>query len=217
MALPRLHLVTDDDVLAAPSFPELAEAVLAACGPGAALHLRGHGTAARTLLALGEGLEAAALRTGAWLIVNDRVDIAMAVRATGVQLGARSLPIRDARALLGAGARIGFSAHSAEEALDAAADGADHVLMGTTYASASHPGEAVAGVDALAECVRRAGVPVIAIGGITEARLAEVAATGAHGIAVLGAVWHAPDPAASAGRLLAALRQTAFMEREQAV
>jgi thiamine-phosphate diphosphorylase len=219
MSLPRLHLVTDDDVLAQPSFAATAEAVLARCGPEAALHLRGHGTTAAARFALGERLAAAALRTGAWLLVNDRVDIAMAVRANGVQLGVRSLPVRDARALLGAGARIGFSVHSALEALDAVSDGADFVVMGTIYASLSHPGELPVGPASLQECARRAGVPVIAIGGISAERVAEVTAAGAHGIAVLSAVWHAPDPPRAAEGLVAALRAAhpGGMEQEQVV
>ncbi|MGH7464127.1 MAG: thiamine phosphate synthase, partial [Longimicrobiales bacterium] len=81
--LPRLHLVTDDAVLADAGFPELAEAVLDSCGRRAALHVRGHRTTGARLYALGERLRAAALRTGAWLLVNDRVDIALALRANG--------------------------------------------------------------------------------------------------------------------------------------
>jgi thiamine-phosphate diphosphorylase len=193
--LPRLHVVTDDEVLASPEFAGRAEAVLVAGGADVALHLRGHGTTAAVLESLGERLVAAALRSGGWLLVNDRIDVAMAVRANGVQLGAASLPVTDARALLGAGARIGYSAHDAEEALLAAADGADFVVMGTIYRSASHPDVAPAGVAALRACAARAGVPVIAIGGVTPAHVAETAAAGAHGVAVLGGVWSAADSA----------------------
>src|SRR5690606_27223636 len=108
-ALPRLHLVTDDVVLADRAFPELLERVLDGCGAVAALHLRGHHTAAARLTSIGDAAAAAALRHGAWLLVNDRIDVARAVRANGVMLGARSLGPADARALLGAGARIGAS------------------------------------------------------------------------------------------------------------
>jgi thiamine-phosphate diphosphorylase len=206
MLPPRLHLVTDDEILARPGFTHMAHDLLAAGGPGVALHLRGHATPAARRHVLGTDLAAAAIRTGAWLLVNDRVDIAMAVRANGVQLGSASLPVPDARALLGAGARIGYSAHGAAETLQAEADGADFVLVGTIYASASHPGREAAGRDMLAECAGRAAVPVLAIGGVTEARIADVAGAGGYGVAVLGGVWHAADPTAALGGFIAAIR-----------
>jgi thiamine-phosphate pyrophosphorylase len=198
MPLPRLHLVTDDAVLADPGFADAAEAVLSRVGAQCALHLRGHGTAAARLYALGERLAAVALAHGAWLMVNDRIDIAMAIRANGVQLGAASLPVRDARALIGAHAPIGCSVHSTAGAMRATADGADFVIMGTIYASATHEGRAPAGVDALRDCAARAGVPVLAIGGITPRQVPELFAAGAHGAAVLGGVWRAADPEAAA-------------------
>jgi thiamine-phosphate diphosphorylase len=206
MRPPRLHLVTDDDVLATAGFVELAEAVLAGCGPAATLHLRGHTTPVAQRHALGERLAAAALRTGSWLLVNDRVDIAMALRANGVQLGAASLPVSAARALLGAGARIGYSAHSALEVMQAETDGADFALAGTIFPSASHPDRAAAGLRLLSECVARSALPVVAIGGITPERVAGAAQAGAYGVAVLGGVWHATDPVAAAARYVAALR-----------
>jgi thiamine-phosphate diphosphorylase len=204
--LPRLHLVTDDAVLADPAFSATAEAVLAVCGPAAALHLRGHATAAATRYRIGADLSAAALRTGSWLLINDRVDIAMAVRANGVQLGAASMPIADARLLLGAGAGIGYSAHGALEALEAETDGADFILAGTIYGSGSHPGREPAGPGRIEACVARVALPVLAIGGITPGRVAAVVAAGAHGVAVLGGVWHADDATAAAADYLAALR-----------
>lgn len=203
---PRLHLVTDDAVLARPAFADTAAAVLVACGTSAALHIRGHATSGAALHRIGETLAGACLRTGSWLLVNDRVDIAMAVRANGVQLGARSLPVHDARMLLGHGARIGYSAHGALEAAQAAVDGADFVLMGTIFGSASHPGTRPAGIDALRMSAARAGVPVLAIGGITPARVAQVADAGAYGVAVLGGVWHAADPVAAAAEYVATVR-----------
>jgi thiamine-phosphate diphosphorylase len=202
--IPHLHLVTNDAVLAAPSFLDTAERVLAVCGTAAALHLRGHETSGAALHAVGERLAAACLRNGAWLLVNDRIDVAMAIRANGVQLGTMSMPIDDARALLGAGARIGYSAHGALEAVEAVADGADFVVLGTIYDSASHAGRVPAGIVQLRETAARAGAPVIAIGGITPERVAEVAGAGAAGAAVLGGVWAAPDPVTAAEKYMQA-------------
>jgi thiamine-phosphate diphosphorylase len=205
--LPRLHVVTDDEVLGRPAFAAQAELILAASGSAIALHLRGHRTSGAVRYALAERLAAAALRSGAWLLVNDRIDIAMAVRANGVQLGRRSLPVAEARALLGAGACIGFSVHDAARAVEAAVDGADFVLMGTIFESKSHPRRQAAGVPALQECAARAGVPVLGIGGFVPAGVASAARAGAWGVAVLGGIWDAPQPPAAAAEYMAAVRQ----------
>ncbi|MGH7448558.1 MAG: thiamine phosphate synthase [Longimicrobiales bacterium] len=204
--LPRLHLVTDDAVLADAGFPDVAEAVLDSCGRRAALHVRGHRTTGARLYALGERLRAAALRTGAWLLVNDRVDIALALRANGVQLGSRSLQVDDARALLGAGACIGCSVHGVADALQADADGADFVMLGTIYPSASHPRRMAAGAALVGETASRTNLPVIAIGGITAGRIVDVARAGAHGAAVLGGIWNVADPQQAAGDYVNAVR-----------
>jgi thiamine-phosphate diphosphorylase len=208
MRLPPLHIVTNDAVLASAAFAAAAD-ILACCGPRVALHLRGHATPASRLFQHGEQLAAAALRSGSCLLVNDRVDVAMAVRADGVQLGVRSLAVRDVRMLLGAGARIGYSAHGALEAEHAGLDGADFVLLGTIYPSPSHAGMGSVGVEAIPGSAARAGVPIVAIGGITPGRVPYVVAAGAYGVAVLAGVWDAPDPAAAAADYLAALESLA--------
>ena len=206
MSLPRLHLVTDDAVLADPAFADVAERVLGCCGPLSALHVRGRNTSGARLHAVADRLQVAALRTGAWLIVNDRVDIAMAVRANGVQLGASSLAVTDARALIGAGAQIGCSVHDSAEAVQAESDGADFVIVGTIYESASHAGRAPAGTQLVRRAAEQTLLPVIAIGGVTAGRMAELAAAGAHGAAALGGVWRAADPTAAAAGYMDAMR-----------
>ena len=206
MSLPRLHLVTNDEVLADEAFVDAAQSVLECCGPVAALHVRGRDIPAARLHAIADHLQAVALRTGAWLLVNDRVDIAMAVRANGVQLGARSLRVSDARALLGASAQIGCSVHSSAEARRAERDGADFIVLGTIYESASHAGHAPAGPQLVHEVAGQTLLPIIAIGGVTAGRIAELAAAGAHGAAVLGGIWHAGDVAAAAAGYAEALR-----------
>jgi thiamine-phosphate diphosphorylase len=205
MRLPQLHVVTDDAVLAEADFVGRAADVLAACGQRLALHLRGHATPAAALHALAGTLAVAALRSGSWLLINDRVDIAMAVRANGVQLGAAGLPIADVRALLGR-APIGYSAHGTLEAVQAAGDGADFVVMGTIYRSASHVDRTPAGLERLADCAARTAVPVLAIGGVTADRVAAAAEAGAAGVAVLGGVWRSEDPVAAALAYLEAIR-----------
>jgi thiamine-phosphate diphosphorylase len=214
----RLHLVTDDNVLADADFAAKAAAVMHACGGDVALHLRGHGTHASVLERIGGEVSAAAIRTGAWLLVNDRIDVAMAVRANGVQLGAASLGIADARPLLGPGAIIGYSAHGPGEAQQAAVDGADFVLAGTIWRSASHADRPPSGVEMLRECATRVPRPVIAIGGVTPQRVAEAAGAGAYGVAVLGGVWNAQDCAEAAAAYLESLHAAygGDMQQEQA-
>ncbi|MEX2610078.1 MAG: thiamine phosphate synthase [Gemmatimonadota bacterium] len=199
-AVTRLHVVTDDGVLAAPDFPARARRAMEAADGRAALHLRGHGTPVRRLLAL-----AGALVDAGTLLVNDRLDVALAAGAAGVQLGRRGVPVAAARRVLGADALLGYSAHGPAEAAEAAADGTDFVLLGTIYGSASHPGATPAGPAALRAAVDACPVPVLAIGGITPERVAPVLAAGAHGVAVLGGVWAARDETAAVRAYLAAL------------
>ena len=203
MTLPRLHVVTHDAILAAADFPGRAGALLDSLGPAVALHLRGRALGGRALHDLATGLAGAALRSGSLLLVNERVDVALAARA-GAHLNVGSIPLPDARRLLHH-APLGYSAHTADEALLAQAEGADFVFLGTIFASASHPDRAPAGVELLRRAVPRLGVPVIAIGGITPGRVAEVRASGAWGVAAITGIWDAADPVAAARAYLAAL------------
>lgn len=199
LVLPRLHLITDDRVLRAPDFLEAARAIIAEYGGEVALHLRGHGLSGGELFRLAATLAPIAAKAGAALLINDRIDLALAVPGAGVQLGRRSLMVSSARQLLGANRWIGYSAHNVTEVQRATAAGADHILLGTIYASATHPGEAPAGVEVLRGAARVATRPLIAIGGVTPARVAEVRAAGAYGVAVLGGIWHADRPLAAVG------------------
>jgi thiamine-phosphate pyrophosphorylase len=189
--LPALHVITDDAVLARPGFIDTARALLGLAGPDVALHVRGPGTAARALLARTAALVPEARRAGALLLVNDRIDVALAADADGVQLGERSLGVRDARRLVG-GRWIGRSVHDAAAAVRAVADGTDFLVLGTIYATPSHVGRPGAGPDAVRAVVARVHRPVLAIGGITPDRVAAVVAAGAAGVAVQRAVWDAP-------------------------
>jgi thiamine-phosphate diphosphorylase len=199
--LPPLHAVTDDAVLARDGFVRAAREVLAAGGPAVALHLRGPRTAGAALYALAAALRGDARGAGALLVVNDRVDVALAAGADGVQLGARSLRADEVRAAGGARLRIGRSVHAAAGARGAAAEGAEWVLAGTVNPTPSHPGRPGAGPALVSRCVT-AGLPVVAIGGITPADGAGLRAAGAAGIAAVRGIWDAPDAAAAAREYL---------------
>ena len=202
-AVPRLHLVTDDAVLARPGFRSRAAALLAAGGAALALHVRGPRTPGGPLLDLVRALREPACASGALLIVNDRLDVALAGGAHGAHVGARSLPVAEARRLLGPRRRLGASVHTVAEGAEAAGGGADWIFAGTVYETASHPGRrglgpAFAGRVAGAS----AGVPVLAIGGVTPERVGEVLAAGAAGVAVIRGIWDAADPTDALRRYL---------------
>ena len=191
--LPRLHLITDGETLRRPAFARRAAELLREGGPTVALHLRGRDVPARTLVETAEALLPVAAGTGSLLLVNDRVDVVLACAAQGVQLGGRGMPIAAARGLLGPGALVGASVHSAEEGRRARAEGADFLLAGTLFRTPSHPGRPGAGTAWLRPLAAR-GVPVVGIGGITPERVEEVVAAGAFGVAVLRGVWDAERP-----------------------
>ncbi|MCZ8511999.1 thiamine phosphate synthase [Paenibacillus filicis] len=128
------------------------------------------------------------------VVVNDRVDAAMAAGADGVQLAWSSLTPAQARHIVPGGMRIGCSVHSAAEASEAARQGADYVLFGHVFASGSKPGLEPRGLAALTETVQASPVPVIAIGGIVPENAEDVLATGCAGFAVLSSFFLSPDP-----------------------
>ncbi|WP_438447946.1 thiamine phosphate synthase [Gorillibacterium sp. sgz5001074] len=169
-------------------------------GQADALHIREKHRGAREIAQWYGALREAASTSGLPLYINDRLDAAAAVGAPGVQLGYTSLPPADARRILAAGTRIGVSVHSPEEAAAAREAGADYVLFGHIFATASKEGAAARGTDALRQVVKASQLPVIAIGGIEPDNTAEVLATGCSGIAILSGVLLHPDPA---GRLRA--------------
>jgi thiamine-phosphate pyrophosphorylase len=198
-----LHLVTDRIDSRLP----LGSAVAAAVRGGVdAVQVREKGRAAADIWeATAEALEAAAGR--ARVLVNDRVDVALAAGAAGVHLPARGLPVAVARRLLprSAGLLVGASVHSVDEARAAVAAGADYVTFGHVFPSGSKPGVPSRGLRELEAVVAAVAAPVFAIGGVDADNAADVAATGCAGVAVIRAVLQAPDPERAAARLRDAL------------
>jgi thiamine-phosphate pyrophosphorylase len=202
VSFPPLHIVTGDDVLASPDFLGQAHQLLHSGGARIALHLRGHGTSGRRLHHLAVQLLQVARESGALLLINDRVDVALAAGANGAQLGRRSLGIGDVRALWPS-AFIGASVHSVGQAARAVHEGTDFIVLGTIYTTASHPGWRGAGPSLVQAGVGAVPVPVVAIGGITAARAPALVAAGARGMAVKGAIWDGTDPVERMAELLA--------------
>jgi thiamine-phosphate pyrophosphorylase len=118
------------------------------------------------------------------VVVSSRCDIALAAGAAGVNLPENDITVAAARALMGE-RLVGRSVHSLESALRAESEGADYVIFGPVWASASHPASPPAGTTALAEVANALRIPVVAIGGVTEGRIAECHAAGAAGYAAI--------------------------------
>ena len=198
--LPRLHAVTDDAVLADADVG-IRAAAIAAVGPAAALHVRARQSPAAFLARCAVRFASLASPAEAAVIVNARPDVARAVGAQGVQLGAGDLSVADARAVLGPG-WIGRSVHSLDEARTAVAEGADYLLAGAVFETDTHPGRTPLGLAALG-AIAGLGRPVIAIGGVTPERAASVHDAGAWGVAAIRSLWHAADPYKAATAMLA--------------
>lgn len=144
------------------------------------------------------------LPPGTRLLINDRLDVALAAGADGVHLGENSLPPAVARRLLGPEKIMGVSVHSVTAAREAEKAGADYLLFGHIFPTASKEGIPPRGVGSLREVVASVGIPIIALGGINAANARQCLAAGVRGVAVMSAVMAAPDPA----RAVAELKQT---------
>jgi thiamine-phosphate pyrophosphorylase len=142
----------------------------------------------------------------ALFVVNDRLDVALAVGADGVHLAGHSLPPGAARTVGGAARLIGASVHDLGEAERASQGGADYLLVGTLYPTGSKPGHPGAGPELLQEIREAVDVPLLGIGGITARTARDVLAAGARGVAVVSAIMGADDPAAAAAEIRQALR-----------
>ncbi|MEE8146633.1 MAG: thiamine phosphate synthase [Longimicrobiales bacterium] len=201
--IPKLHVVTDDEILARPDFEirarevcevlETREPVGDAVDDMMALHIRGGRTTGRKLTRLARILREPTTTSGVVLLVNDRLDVALAVGAAGVHLGARSVPPLEARRLLGLTRLVGVSVHNVREAVEAAEAGADYLFVGTLFETPSHAG-AAKGAEFMGVVASRVDLPLIGIGGVTPDRGPAVLAAGGHGVAAIRGIWDAPSP-----------------------
>lgn len=198
----RLHVVTDARAGRDPL--TVVRGALSAGAP--VVQVRAKDGTDRELYDLAGRVAALCVAAGASCVVDDRPDVALAVGAAGTHLGATDLPLDAARRVVGPGHLLGGTAREPLAAGALVAAGADYLGVGPAYATRTKDGlpEAIgpAGVAAVAAAVR---VPVLAIGGITADRVPALLAAGAHGVAVVGAIADAADPAAATRALLAAL------------
>ena len=196
-ALPRLHAITDERIARRADLHALAQALAEGGGSDLAFHARG-----RELTGLEHfGLSVQLSNLPSFLFVNDRLDVALSVPTAGVQLGRGSLPVSAARAMNPLW-WIGKSVHDLAEAAAAKTEGADYLVVGPIFPTASHPGRSPLGLAQLQQIVAAAGdVPVIAIGGITADQVRAVRSSGAYGVAAIRALWDDAEPAAAARRM----------------
>jgi thiamine-phosphate diphosphorylase len=202
----RLALMVITDPAARIGMVAAAEAAVAAGAP--ALQLRWKGATTRQMLEVARELRRITLTSGALFIVNDRVDVALVAGADGAHLGDDDLPLAAARRIVPGGFVLGRSVDTAEEARAAEAAGADYIGVGPVFHTSSKrdTGEVV-GAGGVATVRSRVGLPMIGIGGIDADNAARVVAAGADGVAVLGGVMGAADPAEATGSLLHAIRR----------
>jgi thiamine-phosphate pyrophosphorylase len=176
-----------------------------------AIQLREKDLPGRDLFSLAERLRTLCQAYEAALFINDRVDVALAVDAAGVQLSMTSLPALTARALLGPQKIIGVSTHALQEAKEAEKNGADFVLFGPVYFTASKAAYgAPQGLPALKTIVDNISLPIYAIGGIKSENIESVMKTGVRGVALISAIVGAESPREASEKLLRQLRRRAY-------
>lgn len=201
--LDPLYLITDRSVPPEGAFLRALEGALE--GGVRLIQFREKDLPARERLALGREVAALAAGAGARLIVNGDPELADALGAAGVQLGKGTVPV-DALRRRGYGGWIGYSAHSGGEAAEAFAGGADFVTLSPVFPTQSKysPGP-VLGIEGFHFDVQACGGPVYALGGISAGNAAACIEAGAHGVALIGAILGAPDPARAAAAIRTAL------------
>lgn len=182
------------------SHEEVARAALA--GGATLLQLRDKQASARSLVETARRLVALARPEGIPVVVNDRVDVALAAGADGVHVGEEDLAVADARRILGPHGVVGASAGTVEEAVRAEREGADYVGVGPVFPTGTKPDAGAAiGLEGLSRIAGAVRIPVVGIGGITPDNAAEVVRAGAAGVAVISAVADAEDMVEATRRL----------------
>jgi len=195
-----LYVVTDRSQTQGRPLEAVVEAALE--GGAKAIQLREKDLSARALYELAQRLLPIVRSRGAAFLINDRIDLAMALPLDGVHLARTSLPPAEARRLLGASRLVGISCHTVEEAMEAQ-EGADFIVLGPVFPTPSKAayGPPI-GLERLREVRGHVRLPILGIGGVTASNAAEVIAAGADGVASISAVMSAVDPAAAVRGLL---------------
>lgn len=199
-----LYLITDRHQTAGrPLLAVLAEAL----GAGApAIQLREKDLATPHLLDLAQDVFRLTQGARAKLLINDRIDLVLALHADGVHLRSSSLGVAVARRILGPTPLIGISVHAADEVLRAEAEGADFAVLGPIYSTPSKSGYGPPiGIEPIEQAANHSRIPVFAIGGITAQRVGEVRRAGAFGVAVISSILAAESISDATSRIIGAV------------
>jgi thiamine-phosphate pyrophosphorylase len=188
-----LYLITDRRQTSGRPLLDVVHAALD--GGVMAVQLREKDLGSRELYKLAKEMRSLTGQYGAKLFINDRIDVALAAGADGVHLGAGSIPVSEERRVWGTELLIGYSAHSSDEASQAADAGADFLTIGPVYHTPSKAayGKPL-GLSELHATVARSSIPVFALGGVKQSCIADVMSAGASGIALISAILTAEDP-----------------------
>ncbi len=176
-------------------------------GGAAVVQLRDKEASRETLVTLGKALRKVCDRFGAFLIVNDRIDVAMATEADGLHLGQEDLPLQKARRQLGHGKLLGVSTHSLAQAKRALEEGADYIGVGPIFTTPTKPDYPPVGVELVREVRENVKVPFFAIGGITLYNATAVLFAGADSVAVVRAVVGQEDVCGAAKKFKTLLKR----------
>jgi thiamine-phosphate pyrophosphorylase len=200
----RLLVVTDRHQTNGRPLVPLLQQVLTAAAP--IVQLRERDLSARELVKLAHEVQAVTASHRSQLLINDRIDVALALEGVGVHLRSNSLPVSVARRLLGAQRLVGVSVHTVEEAMQVESQGADYIILGPIYATPSKQmfGPPL-GIHTLEKACRLVRIPIIGIGGVTAARAQQMRRAGAFGVAVITAILGATDVESATRELLEAV------------
>lgn len=200
----NLYLITDRNQSGGMRLIDIVEEALK--GGVRAVQLREKDLSSRELYELAYDMRKLTAKYAAKLIINDRVDIALAVEADGVHLGLNCMPIHRVRKLLGNNKLIGLSCHNQVNAIMAQENGADFITFGPIYYTPSKANYGLpVGIERLDTVTHLLGIPVFALGGIKRENIPEVIAAGAAGIALVSAIIASDDPRSEAEAMISML------------
>jgi len=192
LVLPRLYVILDAALL---TVPEADCAQKLADAGVRLLQCRNKAASSRELFESSRRLSSLLVRQGVSFLVNDRADVASVVEATGVHVGQEDLSAAAARQVMGTGKWVGVSTHNLEQFERAAATSADYIAVGPVFCTSTKTSpDPVVGIDFIRRVRTLTNKPVVAIGGITVDRAAEVIRAGADSVAVASDILRAPDP-----------------------
>src|SRR6266850_7565731 len=192
LVLPRLYVVLDAALL---TIPETDCAQKLADAGVRLLQYRNKSASSRELFEASRRLSSRLVPQGVWFLVNDRADVASVVDATGVHVGQGDLSTEAARQVIGKGKWVGVSTHNLEQFERAAATSADYIAAGPVFGTSTKTNpDPVVGIDFIRRVRALTNKPIVAIGGITLDRAAEVIRSGANSVAVASDILRAPDP-----------------------